>query len=263
MFANAFFRVAIRHGTALKGTGTGENGMTDLFNPTEEHQELRAMLRRFVEQHVDPQAEHHDRHEKFNIDLFRRLGSELGILGLTVAPEYGGVGDAISAVIVHEDHPLQTLRSVSPTWPIRCCSPTTSNTMEATSNVGVICRMRAQERPSAGCASEPAAGTDVLGMKTTAVRDGDDYILNGSKMWITNGAIDDETLGDIFSLRTHREHRRDLSLFLVEKGTEGFALGQRIKGKLGMRALQPPSWFTNCRIPSRNPSEMKEKPRYR
>ena len=62
------------------------------------------MLRRFVEQHVDPQAEHHDRHEKFNIDLFRRLGSELGILGLTVAPEYGGVGeDAISAVIVHEE----------------------------------------------------------------------------------------------------------------------------------------------------------------
>ena len=85
--------------------------------------------------------------------------------------------------------------------------------------------------------SEPGAGTDVLGMSTTAAKTSDGYVLNGSKMWITNGAIDDETLGDVFLVYARTgERRADVSLFIVEKGMPGFALGQRVKGKLGMRA---------------------------
>ena len=86
--------------------------------------------------------------------------------------------------------------------------------------------------------SEPGAGTDVLGMKTTAQRDGDHYILNGAKMWITNGALNDQELGDIFLVYARTGGgRSDVSLFLVEKGTPGFALGQRLHGKLGMRLV--------------------------
>ena len=102
--------------------------------------------------------------------------------------------------------------------------------------------------------SEPGAGTDVLGMKTTAQRDGDHYILNGAKMWITNGALNDQELGDIFLVYARTGGgRSDVSLFLVEKGTPGFALGQRLHGKLGMRASSTAELvFDNCRVPAAN-----------
>ena len=88
------------------------------------------------------------------------------------------------------------------------------------------------------CMSEPGAGTDVLGMGTVAKKDGDHYVLDGQKMWITNGAISDTDLGDVFLVYAKHEERseRAISLFLVEKGMDGFSLGQKIKGKLGMRA---------------------------
>jgi isovaleryl-CoA dehydrogenase len=75
----------------------------DIFNPTEEHQSLRNMVKSFVEKKVDPQALEYNKHEKFNVDLFQELG-ELGLLGITVEPQYGGSGmDAVAAVIVHEE----------------------------------------------------------------------------------------------------------------------------------------------------------------
>ena len=75
----------------------------DLFNPTDEHRMLRRTLRDFVEREVEPQALEHDRHERFNVELFRRVG-ELGLLGLTVPAEEGGAGmDATAAVLVHEE----------------------------------------------------------------------------------------------------------------------------------------------------------------
>lgn len=80
-----------------------------LFNPTEEHASLRTMLREFVEKEVDPQALAHNRAEKFNVDLFRKLG-DLGLLGITVETEFGGSGmDAVAAVIAHGEHlyPMQ------------------------------------------------------------------------------------------------------------------------------------------------------------
>src|SRR4051812_16302229 len=75
----------------------------DLFNPTEEHKMLRQMVREFVVNEVEPQAAEHDRKEKFNVPLFRRLG-DLGLLGITVSDKYGGSGmDGVAAVIAHEE----------------------------------------------------------------------------------------------------------------------------------------------------------------
>jgi isovaleryl-CoA dehydrogenase len=94
----------------------------------------------------------------------------------------------------------------------------------------------------------------VLGMRTTAVKEGDDYILNGAKMWITNGAISDNELGDVFLVYARTgEGRSAVSSFIVEKGFAGFSLGQKIKGKLGMRASTTAELvFEDCRVPAAN-----------
>merc|ERR1719191_534723 len=78
------------------------------------------------------------------------------------------------------------------------------------------------------CMSEPSVGTDVLGMKTTAKKVGNEYIINGAKMWITNGTIDGKETGDCYLVYARTGAKpRDVSLFLVEKGTPGFSLGQK------------------------------------
>ena len=80
------------------------------------------------------------------------------------------------------------------------------------------------------CMTEPEAGTDVLGMRTTARRDGDHYVINGRKTFITNGAVDDQTLGDVFLVYA-RTGERSISTLVVEKGTPGFSLGQLLEGE--------------------------------
>ena len=103
------------------------------------------------------------------------------------------------------------------------------------------------------CMSEPGAGTDVMGMSTTATHEADgtgDYVLNGQKMWITNGTIDGLTTGDAFLVYARTgEGRGDVSSFLVSKGAPGFSLGQKIEDKCGMRASMTAELvFDNVRI---------------
>ena len=230
--------------------------MTDLFNPTESHKALRQMVRSFVEREVEPQAEAHDRDERFNLGLFRKLG-ELGLLGVTVPERFQGSGmDATAAVIVHEE-----LAASDP----GLCLAYLAHSMLFVNNLAVNGDDQQRERflPAACdgsliggmCMSEPNAGTDVMGMGTVAVQDGDHYVLNGQKMWITNGAISDSELGDVFLVYAKQEERsaRGISLFLVEKGTPGFKLGQKIHNKLGMRASTTAELvFEDCRVPAHN-----------
>jgi isovaleryl-CoA dehydrogenase len=107
------------------------------------------------------------------------------------------------------------------------------------------------------CMSEPGAGTDVMGMGTTATLspDGKHYLINGSKMWITNGTIDGKDTGDIFLVyaRTSNDPRRGLTSFLVEKGMPGFTLGSKIEDKCGMRASMTAELsFDNVEVPVEN-----------
>ncbi|PIE17246.1 MAG: isovaleryl-CoA dehydrogenase, partial [Proteobacteria bacterium] len=229
--------------------------MTDLFNPTDEHLALREMVRSFTEREVDPQAEEHDRTETFNIGLFRKLG-ELGLLGITVDERWGGSGmDAVAAVIAHEE-----LSAADPAF----CLSYLAHSMLFVNNLSVngddAQRGRFLPRACSGeiicgmAMSEPGAGTDVLGMTSTARAAGDGWVLDGAKMWITNGAVDDEELGDAFLVYARTgEGPRGVSLFLLEKGTPGFSLGQKIKGKLGMRASTTAELvFEGCHIPAAN-----------
>ncbi|KAF1773151.1 Acyl-CoA dehydrogenase/oxidase, N-terminal [Phytophthora cactorum] len=207
----------------------------DLFTPTEEHGALREMLAGFVKMKVDPQALEHDREEKFNIKLFRELG-DLGLLGIT-APKSTVVRRwMLAAVIAHEE--------LSSSDPAFCLS------FLAHSMLCQICGM---------AMSEPSVGTDVLGMRTTAKKSdcGKFYLLNGTKMWITNGALNDTELGDTFLVYARTGNsgkaKQDFSSFIVEKGFEGFSLGQRIKDKCGMRASNTAELvFENCEVPVEN-----------
>ena len=230
--------------------------MTDLFNPTSEHRALRELVRSFTEREVDPQAESFDHAERFNIELFRQLG-ELGLLGITVEERFGGSGlDPVAAVIAHEE-----LSAADPGFALAYLAHSMlfANNLQVNGND----EQRSKYLPDACtgkkvcgmCMTEPGAGTDVLGMQTTASKKGDRYVLNGAKMWITNGAVSDTELGDTFLVyaRIVGQPRNQLSMFIVEKGFPGFSLGQKIKGKLGMRASTTAELvFEDCEVPAEN-----------
>lgn len=229
----------------------------DLFNPSEEHRLLRETVRAFVADQVEPQAHQFDREEKFNLPLFRQLG-ELGLLGISVPNEYGGSEmDAVSAVIAHEE-----LSYSDPGF----CLAYLAHSMLCVNNLAVngseeqkkkyLPALCTGEMVGAMAMSEPNYGTDVLGMETTAKKQGSSYIINGQKMWITNGCIDDDgTACDMVWVYAKTgmdaKNKPMISTFIVEKADKGFAVGQKIKDKLGMRASNTAELvFDNCTIPA-------------
>jgi isovaleryl-CoA dehydrogenase len=227
----------------------------DLFNPTEEHKMLRDMVRSFVESEVEPQALENDRHEKFNLPLFRKLG-ELGLLGITVPETYGGAGmDAMAAVIAHEE-----LSASDPGF----CLAYLAHSMLFVNNLAVNGSEEQKRKflpgvcsgELVGCMamSEPNVGTDVLGLETTAKLEGNEYVIEGRKMWITNGCLDDEgTPADLvwlYAKTGEKGGKPQLSTFLIEKGAPGYEVGQKIKDKTGMRASNTAELvFSQCRVP--------------
>jgi isovaleryl-CoA dehydrogenase len=228
----------------------------DLYNPTSEHSMLRETLQQFAKDEVEPQAHKFDREEKFNLPLFRKLG-ELGILGITVPEAYGGAGmDALAAIIVHEE-----LSYSDPGF----CLAYLAHSMLIVNNLAVnaspeqnkkfLPKLCSGEWVGAMAMSEPAIGTDVLAMQTTATKQGDTYLINGRKMWITNGTLDDNnTPSDcvlVYAKTGEKNGRAKISTFLVEKSFSGFKVGQKIKDKLGMRGSNTAELvFDNCQVPS-------------
>ena len=224
----------------------------DIFEPSPEHGLLRRTVREFVRERVEPQALEHDREERFNLPLFRELGG-LGLLGITVPEADGGAGmDAVAAVIAHEE-----LSAADPGFCLAYLAHAMLFVNNFCRNANPEQRRKYLPRAVSGewvggmCMTEPSAGTDVLGLKTQAVRRGDVYSLTGRKMFITNGAVDDSTLGDIFLVYAKTD--RGLSSFVVEKDFPGFSLGQRLHGKTGMRASTTAELvFEECQVPVEN-----------
>ena len=227
----------------------------DLFNPTPEHKMLRESVRSFVQSEVEPQALEHDRKEIFNLPLFRKLG-ELGLLGITVPEQYGGSGmDAIAAVIAHEE-----ISASDPGFALAYLA----HSMLFVNNLAVNGSEEQKKKYLPGVCSgeligcmamsEPAVGTDVLGLETTAKIEGGEYVINGQKMWITNGCIDDEgTPADLvwlYAKTGEKNGKPQVSTFLIEKSFPGYEVGQKIKDKTGMRASNTAELvFNNCRAP--------------
>ena len=225
----------------------------DLLAPTPEHALLADTLRDFVEREVEPQAAEHDREEKFNLELFRRAG-DLGVLGVTIPEEFGGAGlDAVAAVQV-----MEALSTSDPGFGLAVLAHAILFGQNCSVNANDEQRKRWLPKVASGewiagmCMTEPEVGTDVLGMRTSATRDGDDYRISGIKTFITNGGIDENTLGDIFIVYA-RTGERELSSFIVEKGMKGFSLGQKWTDKLGMRAsFTAELIFDDVRVPEAN-----------
>lgn len=230
----------------------------DLYNPTDEHRMLRETVRDFVRKEVEPQALEYDRKEQFNLPLFRKLG-ELGLLGITAPVEYGGSGmDALAAVIVHEE-----LSASDP----GLCLAYLAHSMLCVNNFAVnasdeqkkriLPKLCSGEWVGAMAMSEPHVGTDVLGMKSTAKRDGDHYVINGRKMWITNGTVDEKgTPADcvlLYARTGGTDQRPAVSTFMVQKEHAGYSVGQKIQDKTGMRASNTAELvFDDCKVPAAN-----------
>lgn len=217
-----------------------------LFNPTEEHRTLRQMVADFTRNEVEPQAAAHDASGTLNEDLMRELG-ELGLLGITVPDEHGGAGmDTVAAVIVHHE-----LSKSDPGF----CLAYLAHSMLFVNNF-FWCSNDDQKRrylPKvlsgewiAGMGmTEPGAGTDVLGMTTTAVRDGDHYVLNGTKTFITNGP-------EGFCFLVYAKVDGRVTAFVVDRDCPGFSASGKID-KLGMRgSTMSELIFEDCRVPAAN-----------
>ena len=234
-------------------TGSDDWRRLDLFAPTPEHALLRGTLEEFVAREVEPQAAAHDKTESFNRALFGRA-AELGLLGVTIPEEYGGAGlDATAAVLVFE-----ALASSDPGFALAVLAHSILFAQNVNVNGTDVQRKRVLPKAVSGewiggmCMTEPEVGTDVLAMKTRARRDGDVYVIDGRKTFITNGGADAETLGDAFVVYAATGPRQ-ISAFLVEKGVPGFRLGQPWKDKLGMRASTTSELvFDGARVPVAN-----------
>jgi len=225
----------------------------DLYAPTAEHEMLAKTLAEFVAREVEPQANAFNREERFNVELFEKAG-ELGLLGITLPEKHGGAGlDAVAAVQL-----MEVLSTSDPGFALAVLAHSILFAHNLAINASeeqcerFLPKIASGEHVGGMCMTEPGAGTDVLGMSTRAVPDGKDFVLTGTKTFITNGGRDEHTLGDVFIVYA-ATGEREITSFLVEKDFEGFALGQKWTDKLGMRAsFTAELVFDGVKVPAAN-----------
>lgn len=225
-----------------------------IFALTEEHQMMRKMVRDFAEKEVGPSAKERDEKEKFDRELMFDALGELGLTGIVFPEEYGGAGaDYISYAIAVEELS-------------RVCA-STGVTLSAHVSLGSnpIYKFGTEEQKkkfltplaegtkmAAFGLTEPFAGSDAGGTRTTAVLDGDEWILNGTKIFITNGESAETYVVFAMTDKEVKPKHKGISAFIVEKGTPGFSFGKK-EEKLGIRSS--PTFelvFEDCRIPKEN-----------
>lgn len=216
---------------------------------SEEERQLQEVCKSFATNEIAPHAEKHDTDETFNLDAFKKMG-ELGVLGITADPEYGGAGmGALAATLVMEEFgracPGLTLSYLAHSI---LCVNNIMNNASPEQKQKYLPKLITGEHIGCMGMSEPEYGSDAVGIQTSAKLDGDHYILNGTKMWITNAQYAD--VGYIYT-RTGPE-RKNLSTFIVEKGMEGFSVGKPIH-KMGMRGSPTGELvFENAKVPAAN-----------
>jgi isovaleryl-CoA dehydrogenase len=215
---------------------------------TDEEKELQNVCRDFAQKELAPKAEHHDEEESFNLAAFKKMG-ELGILGITADPKYGGAGlGATAATIVMEEFGKACAGSTLSylAHSILCVNNIQNNASEEQKEK-YLPKLITGEHIGCMGMSEPEFGSDAVGIQTKARRDGDFYVMNGTKMWITNAQY-----ADVAYVYTRTgEERKNLSTFIVEKGTPGFSVGKPIH-KMGMRSSPTGELvFENAKVPSK------------
>jgi butyryl-CoA dehydrogenase len=221
------------------------------FESTEEHRMIRRMVREFAEREIAPRAEEIDETDRFPDDLFRRLGA-LGILGMPFPEEYGGSGSSYTSLIIALEEIARVSGSMAITLDAHtslCCEPIYLFGTEAQKQK-YLTPLAMGEKIGAFGLTEPEAGSDAGATRTRAVRDGDEWVINGQKIFITNGSIADVS---VITAKTDPDKgTRGISAFIVEKGTPGFQPGRDEK-KMGLKgSVTSELFFENCRIPTEN-----------
>lgn len=221
------------------------------FKLSEEHEMIRKMVRDFAMKEVAPSAAERDEEERFDMDLFKKM-ADLGLTGIPWPEEYGGIGSDYLAYVIAVEELSRVCASMGVTlsahtslagWPIY--------------KYGTEEQKQKYLRPLAEGTkigayglTEPSSGSDAGAMRTTAKLDGDDYVLNGSKIFITNGGIADIYV--VFAVTNSEGKRPETSAFIVEKDFPGFSVGKKER-KLGIRSSPTTEiMFDNCRVPKEN-----------
>ncbi|OZM56750.1 acyl-CoA dehydrogenase [Lottiidibacillus patelloidae] len=221
------------------------------FQLTEEQEMLRKMIRDFAENEVAPTAEERDEEERFDREIFDQM-AELGLTGIPWPEEYGGAGMDYVAYCIAVEELSRVCASTGVTlsahtslagWPIY-----TFGTEEQKQKF--LRPMAEGKKMGAYGLTEPQSGSDAGGMKTTAKLDGDEYVINGSKIFITNGG--EAEIYVVFAVTDPEKGAKGTTAFIVEKGTPGFSFGKKER-KLGIRSSPTLEIiFENCRVPKEN-----------
>ena len=221
------------------------------FRLSEEHEMIRKMVRDFAKNEVAPTAAERDEEERFDKGLFDKM-AELGLTGIPWPEEYGGIGSDYVAYCIAVEELSRVCASTGVTlsahtslasWPIF-----KFGTEEQKQRY--LRPLATGEKIGAYGLTEPGSGSDSGAMRTMARRDGDDYILNGSKIFITNGGVADTYV--VFALTDPEKKQKGTSAFIIEKDFDGFSVGKKEK-KLGIRSSPTTEIiFEECRVPKEN-----------
>lgn len=218
---------------------------------TQEQKLLKETVRAFAQKEIEPIAEKIDREDAFPEGLFEKFG-EMGFLGCTIPTQYGGAGsDYLSAVIIEEE-----LARISPSVALSygahaiLCADNLYRNGKEEQRIKYLPKLCSGEWVGALGLTEPGAGSDAVGIETTAEKDGDEYVLNGTKMFITNGPIADLVL--LYAKTDKEKGSRGITAFLVETSFDGFSVSKELE-KMGNRGSPTGELvLDSCHVPKEN-----------